>query len=116
MQAMVAAVFSRLRHLSPDDDLAAAPPTSSAASVTGVDVDVAAGANGLRMVAPDPRSAQIPAAGPVGEDGPEDEADEREEDKKALLEDEKDGLVDGEAIKGASSPSRLGPAVACANS
>jgi len=92
MQAMVAAVFSRLRHLSPEDDLAAAPPTSSAASVTGVDVDVAAGANGLRMVAPDPRSAQIPAAGPVGEDG---------------LEDEKDGLVDGEAIKGASSRSRL---------
>ncbi|GAA5913880.1 hypothetical protein JCM8208_004987 [Rhodotorula glutinis] len=101
MQAMVAAVFSRLRHLSPEDDLAVAPPTSSAASVAG-GVDDAHGANGLRMVAPDPRSAQIPAAGPGGEDGLEEEevADKREEDKKALLEEEeKDGLVDGEAIK-----------------
>ncbi|GAA5939550.1 hypothetical protein JCM3775_004858 [Rhodotorula graminis] len=101
MQAMVAAVFSRLRHLSPEDDLAAAPPTSSTASVAGVDDP--AGANGLRMVAPDPRSAQIPAARPGGEDGLEQEDEEqqgvREEDKAARLEDEKDGSVDGEAIK-----------------
>lgn len=104
MQAMVAAVFSRLRHLSPeDDDLPATQSSSAAASVSGAAAadDGALGTNGPRMIAPDPRSAQIPAAGPgeAGEPGvgPHGEA----EKVMGEGEGEKAGAaMDGEALEG----------------
>ncbi|GAA6005362.1 hypothetical protein JCM11491_002672 [Sporobolomyces phaffii] len=63
MQAMVAACFSRLRHLNPEtsEGFANVELASSAASISEQDPDAVQG--GPRMVAPDPRSGQIPAAG-----------------------------------------------------
>lgn len=65
MQAMVAAVFSRLRHVPSEDELGARQSQAMASSVSLSEVaaDVSA-PGGPRMAAPDPRSAQIPAAGP----------------------------------------------------
>ena len=62
MQAMVAACFSRLRHLNPDTSEGfTILDLSSSVSLSEQESDAAQG--GLRMTAPDPRSGQIPAAG-----------------------------------------------------
>lgn len=81
MQAMVAACFSRLRHLNPEtsEGFAAFDLASSSASISENDPDAAQG--GPRMVAPDPRSAQIPAAGAEHQKGPQQHLDEVLDDK-----------------------------------
>ncbi|GAA5978631.1 hypothetical protein JCM5350_002459 [Sporobolomyces pararoseus] len=81
MQAMVAACFSRLRHLNPEtsEGFAALELASSSASISEHDPDAAQG--GPRMVAPDPRSAQIPAAGAEHQKGPQQHLDEVLDDK-----------------------------------
>ncbi|GAA5889769.1 hypothetical protein JCM6882_004317 [Rhodosporidiobolus microsporus] len=62
MQAMVAAVFSRLRHLpSENDSLAASHPMASTVSLSEMAEEAQAG--GPKMAAPNPRSGAIPAAG-----------------------------------------------------
>ncbi|GAA5820135.1 hypothetical protein JCM3770_005386 [Rhodotorula araucariae] len=89
MQAMVAAVFSRLRYLPLEDDFPLTQAMSSSVSLT--DVDDATVPGGPRMVAPDPRSAQIPAAGPS-------ELAERDDEGTAMPGGQ-DGGVDGEAVE-----------------
>ncbi|BGP04186.1 GDP/GTP exchange factor for ARF [Rhodotorula toruloides] len=66
MQAMVAAVFSRLRFIPAEDDEATPDGAnlSSNASMYEVSADQSA-PGGPKMAAPDPRSAKIPAAGPA---------------------------------------------------
>ncbi|GEM12705.1 sec7 domain-containing protein [Rhodotorula toruloides] len=66
MQAMVAAVFSRLRYIPAEDDDATpdGAQLSSNASMYEVSADQSA-PGGPKMAAPDPRSAKIPAAGPA---------------------------------------------------
>ncbi|GAA5882904.1 hypothetical protein JCM1840_000744 [Sporobolomyces johnsonii] len=60
MQAMVAAVFSRLRHLSPSEEgTLSSVALSSAPSLSG---DGETSPGGVRMAAPDPRGGQIPSA------------------------------------------------------
>ncbi|BGP52381.1 GDP/GTP exchange factor for ARF [Rhodotorula kratochvilovae] len=88
MQAMVAAVFSRLRHLSPEDDLPSAQAMSSSVSLS--EVGDATAPSGPRMAAPDPRSAQIPAAGPS-------EPERYEEDEAA--QGGENGGMNGEAVE-----------------
>lgn len=90
MQAMVAAVFSRLRVLPASAEvdpssLTLNPSLSSsvslADSMTPVDVD-----GGLRMLPPDPRGAHIPAAGEAEGVAHDDEAlDEGELGDGALV-------------------------------
>ncbi|GAA6035516.1 hypothetical protein JCM8097_000294 [Rhodosporidiobolus ruineniae] len=64
MQAMVAAVFSRLRHLpSEDDALAVSHPMASTVSLSEMAEEAQEKAGGPKMAAPDPRSGAIPAAG-----------------------------------------------------
>ncbi|GAA5869908.1 hypothetical protein JCM16303_001838 [Sporobolomyces ruberrimus] len=71
MQAMVAACFSRLRHLNPETAEGFAPVelASSSASISEQEAETPQG--GLRMTAPDPRSAQIPAAAGDLQKGPQ---------------------------------------------
>ncbi|BGP44136.1 GDP/GTP exchange factor for ARF [Rhodotorula kratochvilovae] len=88
MQAMVAAVFSRLRHLSPEDDLPSAQAMSSSVSLS--EVGDATAPSGPRMAAPDPRSAKIPAAGPS-------EPERYEEDEAA--QGRENGGMNGEAVE-----------------
>ncbi|GJN88851.1 hypothetical protein Rhopal_001822-T1 [Rhodotorula paludigena] len=65
MQFMVATVFTRLRHVPSDDELGATQSEAMATSVSLSEfaADVSA-PGGPRMAALDPRSVQVPAAGP----------------------------------------------------
>ncbi|CEQ40773.1 SPOSA6832_02437, partial [Sporobolomyces salmonicolor] len=75
MQAMVAAVFSRLRHLSPSDDPSlSSVPLSSAPSLSG---NGETSPGGVRMAAPDPRGGQIPSAAGREAATPTSEADDK---------------------------------------
>lgn len=58
---MVAAVFSRLRTLAPEQTLDAIPSSTASLSDSTSQPDVTA--SGIRMSAPDPRGAHVPAAG-----------------------------------------------------
>ncbi|GAA5913201.1 Arf family guanine nucleotide exchange factor GEA2 [Sporobolomyces salmoneus] len=77
MQAMVAACFSRLRHLNPEtsEGFATLDLASSSASISEQDADAAQA--GPRMAAPDPRSGQIPAATPHADEVLDDRVVER---------------------------------------
>ncbi|GAA5949414.1 hypothetical protein JCM21900_004055 [Sporobolomyces salmonicolor] len=75
MQAMVAAVFSRLRLLSPSHDPSlSSVPLSSAPSLSG-NGETTPG--GVRMAAPDPRGGQIPSAAGWEAATPTSEADDK---------------------------------------
>jgi brefeldin A-resistance guanine nucleotide exchange factor 1 len=92
MQAMVAAVFSRLRHLSPEQrlaDLNLSSTVSLSDSSLQAEAEAAIGL-GVRMSAPDPRGAHIPAA--AGSDGMETDAKREEPEQEASVEDEGERL------------------------
>ncbi|GAA5880201.1 hypothetical protein JCM8547_006589 [Rhodosporidiobolus lusitaniae] len=87
MQAMVASVFSRLRHLPSEvDSLATSHPMASAVSLSELAEEGAGGQGGVKVAAPDPRSEEVPAATEVEKTGEEGEKEDlREKGEKEDL-------------------------------